>query len=131
MPTDFMTICCQAEERNCLFVLTEEKLQHQSQSTMRHTTIGHYVSLVPVVTEVLASISRISSMKFLPPVQLVPASIHSSDWPRCYSTQCPCDTAQTPLCDTTEQRTHSSARKASSKGKAMAMLLSLFTDRGE
>lgn len=29
------------KEEKGLFVLTEEKLQHQSQSTMTHVTIGH------------------------------------------------------------------------------------------
>lgn len=108
-----MTTGCQAEKRNCLFVLTEEKLQHQSQSTVRHVTVGHEVSLVPVVTEALASISCISPMKFLSPIQLVPAAIHGSGWPHCYSMQCPCDTAQNPLYDTTQQLTILSSGKAS------------------
>lgn len=71
------------------------------------------MSLVPVVTEALAHISCISSMKFLSPIQLVPAAIHSTNCPHCYSMQCPCDTAQNPLYDTTDQLTSLSSGKAS------------------
>lgn len=80
---------------------------------MRHIAIGHQMSLVPLVTEALDGISCISSMKFLSSIQLVPAAIYSGDQPHCYSTQCPCDTAQNTLCDTTEQLTSLFSRKAS------------------
>ena len=39
-----------------------------------------------------------------------------------YSVRCPCDTAQNPLCDATELVFRESLWKASSKGKAMAVL---------
>lgn len=113
MLIDFMTLGCQAEKRNCLFVLTEEDLQHQSQLTIRHTTIRHQVSLLPVLTGALASISCISSTRFLSSIQLVPATIYYGDLPHCHSMQCPCDTAQNLLCDTMEQLTSLSSGKAS------------------
>lgn len=112
MPIDFVTLGCQAEKRNCLFVLTEEDIQHQSQSTIRHTTIRHQVSLLPVLTEALASISCISSTRFLSSIQLVPAAIYCGDLPHCHSMQCPCDTAENLLRDTTEQLTSLSSGKA-------------------
>lgn len=63
MPPDFIATVSEAEKRNYLIVLSEENLQHQP--AMRHKTIGHQVSLDPVVTEALDSISCISSMKYV------------------------------------------------------------------